>query len=212
MHSFPCYKAKATRALTAPNTIHEHVVYIYIYICSRSLFGNANKPKLLIRALNVRLGVVQPGSWPGWNKHSHMVLSYQRPEWGIGTQDTGAALQSWRSNCKEVYPPPPLHLPFSWHRFSQGYFIRTVLFTESRLSPEPLHHTAHIHLHILGIFTSAYTLSCLYLAQSFSSSSTAATTLPTTLWPHNLARHQPAWLAHYQLRDSQFTASGCQWL
>ena len=52
---------------------------------------------------NVRLGVVQPGSWPGWNKHSHMVLSCQRPEGGVGTQDTGAALQSWRSNCKEVY-------------------------------------------------------------------------------------------------------------
>ena len=28
----------------------------------------------------MRLGVVQPGSWPGWNKHSHMVLSCQRPE------------------------------------------------------------------------------------------------------------------------------------
>ena len=51
----------------------------------------------------MRLGVVQPGSWPGWNKHSHMVLSCQRREGGVGTQDTGAELQSWRSNCKEVY-------------------------------------------------------------------------------------------------------------
>ena len=118
-----------------------------------------------------------------------MVLSCQRPEGGVGTQDTGAALQSWRSNCKEVYPPPPLHLPFFHDTgFSWGNSLGLSFFTDSRLSSEPLHHAAHIHLHILGIFTSAYDLSCLYLAQSFSSSSTAATTLPNTLWPHNLAR------------------------
>ena len=46
--------------------------------------------------LYVRLGVVQPGSWPGWNKHLHMVLSCQRPEGGVGTQDAQTVKKSIR--------------------------------------------------------------------------------------------------------------------
>ena len=155
----------------------------------------------------VRLGVVQPGSWPGWNKHSHMVLSCQRPKGGVGTQDTGAALQSWRSNCKEFYPQPPLHLPFSWHRYSLGYFIRTLLLYNKNLGSRQDHYIT-LHTFTCTYWESSH-MHMFYLAQSFSSRSTTATPLPTTLWPHNLDRHQPAWLAHYQLRDSQFTASGC---
>ena len=49
------------------------------------------------------------GSSPAWFMAGmEQALAYGSqlstpPEWGVGTQDTGAALQSWRSNCKEVY-------------------------------------------------------------------------------------------------------------
>ena len=59
----------------------------------------------------------EDGGSPTWFMAGmEQALSYgsqlSTPRGGVGTQDTGAALQSWRSNCIEVYLSPPLQLPY----------------------------------------------------------------------------------------------------
>ena len=127
-----------------------------------------------------------------WHYIPHCQLGSPRSSRPAHSHDRQLISCHLHQCLRKYIGPSAFHLPstclFHDTGFSWGNSLGLSFFTDARLSSEPLHHAEHIHLHILGIFTSAYALSCLYLAQSFSSSSTAATTSPNTLWPHNLAR------------------------